>query len=103
MNGDLGDINGITKLLKNLGVFINRISKTVKHKVQKEGGLFGMLLGSVAASMLEILELKRVLWEQEVELIICIIWINCLVLLHPLINMRITQHFNYKPRFRDAY
>ena len=58
-NEEMEDIMKIDKSLKASGLLIKGISETIKNEAKKQkGGLFSILLGTLAASMLE-RELKR--------------------------------------------
>ena len=53
---DSDDFIKIIKSLENLGVLIEGVSETVKKYIKKQvGGFFGMLLGTLGASMLVII------------------------------------------------
>ena len=49
----MDDIITITKSPENSGVLIDGVSETVKHDIDKqEGGILGILLGTLGASLL---------------------------------------------------
>ena len=63
LNEDMDDIIRIIKSLENSCVLLDGVGETVKHEVKKqEGGFFGMLLGTLGASVLgNMLTRKRVM------------------------------------------
>ena len=109
---DMNDIMKIIKALKNSGILIKGVSKTIKNETKEQrGGFLSMLLGTLGASLLGnlltggkgimragdgIVRAGEGSGSKKKHL-------NLLLPFHPLTNIKISEHYKNEPRFNGVY
>ena len=103
------DMNDIMKIIENSGILLKGISKKIENETKEQrGGLLGMLLGTLGASLLGNLliggkgmmiagdGIVRAGERSKKKL-------NLLLPFHPLTNIEISEYYASEPRFNGVY
>ena len=107
---DMNDIMKIIEALENSGILLKGVTKTSENETKEQrGGFFGMLLGTLGASLLGNLLTggKRIVragdgivrageGSKKKHL-------NLLLPFHPLTNIEISEYYKNEPRFNGGY
>ena len=104
------DIMKIIEALKNSGILLKGVNKTIENETKEErGGFLGMLLGTLGASLLGnlltggkgilragdgIVRAGRGSKKKK---------LNSLLPFHPLTNIEISEYYKNEPRFNGIY
>ena len=106
---DLNDIIKIIEALKNSGILLKGVTKTIENEAKEQrGGFLSMLLGTLGASLLgNLLSGKGMMRAGE-----GIVRagegskkkkLNSLLPFHPLTNIEINEYYINEPRFNGVY
>ena len=114
---DMNDIMKIIEALENSGILLKGVTKTIENETkEKRGGFLGMLLGTLAASLLGNLLTGGKGIVRAGDGIVCagngIVrtgegskkkTLNLLLPFHPLTNIEISEYYKNEPRFNGIY
>ena len=116
---DMKDITKILKALKNSGILLKGVSKTIKNETKEQrGGFLSMLLGTLGASLLGNLLSggKGIMRAGEGNITSRAKGegivragegskkkLNSLLPFHPLTNIEISEYYKNEPRFNGVY
>ena len=91
-------MNNIIKIIKSLedsSVLIDGVAETVKHEIKKQEGWFSCVISATS----NFFSSKTYKWKRNQKSRTRIFKEHCLVPLHPLNNIEITNYFNYESKF----
>ena len=86
----------VSKYYENdYGLLIKGVNETIKNEAKEQkGGILGMLLGTLGASILESLLTAKGVMRANFRI---------LMLPHPLTNFEIQKYYQSKPKFNGVY
>ena len=106
---DMNDIMKIIEALKNSGILLKGVTKTIENEAkEKRGGFLNMLLGTLGASLLvNLLTGGKGMMRAGEEIVTAGEGakkkLNSLLPFHPLTNIEINEYYINEPRFNGVY